>query len=184
MPRLILMSDDERLPDPVAAVKKLSAGDGVILRHRDSSERRRLARILRPLCLRLNVFLIIAGDARLALAVNADGIHLAEAQIGCSALPVCWARQRGMIVTAAVHGEAALRRAAGAGLDGVLVSPVFTTASHPGKRSLGILRLARMAGSTPLATYGLGGIDHDNLMRLKHTGLAGVAGIGVIANSG
>ena len=178
------MSDDERLPDPIAAVKRLCAGDGVILRHRDVPERQRLARILRPLCLRQGVFLIIAGDARLALAVNADGIHLAEAQIGRSALPVFWARQRGMIVTAAVHNETALQRAAGAGLDGALVSPVFATASHPGKRGLGILRLARMACSTPLATYGLGGIDHDNLMRFRHTGMAGMAGIGAIVNSG
>jgi thiamine-phosphate pyrophosphorylase len=183
MPRIILMSDDRRLPDPTGALGNLRPGDGLILRHRDDAERRRLATALRPLCLRLKVFLIIAADSRLAMEVNADGIHLSEAGVARSAISTYWARQRGMIVTAAAHSASALKRAEAAGVDGALISPVCATASHPDKRALGILRFTGMRRSTPLQVYGLGGIDRRNIMRLSHTGASGIAGIGVIANS-
>ncbi len=85
------------------------------------------------------------------------------------------------LVTAAAHGEQAIIAAARAGADAVLISPVFTTTSHPGGKSLGIIRFARLAGlarSLGLGVYALGGINSPaNVRRLGGIAITGIAGI-------
>lgn len=183
LPRLMLMSDDVRMPNPVEAAMSLSPGDGFILRHRDSKERKLLAETLRPMCQQKGVALIIAADPQLAMIVGADGIHIAEIDIPCSAKPLYWARGSGMITTAAVHNETALRRAVRAGVDGILISPVFSTKSHPGEAAIGMLRFTRMASASTLPVYALGGVNLSNINRLRHSGMVGLAGISGIAES-
>ncbi len=176
------MSDDQRLPDPIDAVGRLLPGEGLVLRHRSGPERRRLALALRPICRRLKVFLIVAADPRLAMEVSAEGIHLSETDMRRPAKSLYWARQYGMFVTAAAHNEAAVRRAKAAQVHGILISPIYATRSHPKQPGLGILRFTTMTRSAALPAYGLGGIDQTNLMRLRQTGVAGIAGIGAIVN--
>ncbi len=177
-PPLILMTDSLRLPDPLAAIASMPAGSAVILRHYGAPSRQDLARELAVLCRRQRLSLLIGGDARLACAVGADGLHLPEwlARRGSGK----WRRWRrpGWIVTAAVHSPAFLFRAAGAGADAVLLSPVFATASHPGLKVLGALKFAAWCRLSPLPVYALGGISAANAGRLKDCGNVGLAGIG------
>ncbi len=74
---------------------------------------------------------------------------------------------------------AALFRAARAGADAVLLAPVFQTASHPDSRPLGCLRFAAWCRESPLPVYALGGVSETSRRRLKGSGAAGLAGIGV-----
>lgn len=177
-PPLILMTDSLRLPDPLAAVASLPAGSAVILRHYEAPGRQDLARELAVLCRRRRIRLLIGGDARLAYAVGADGLHLPEwlARRG----PGKWRRWRraDWIVTAAVHSPASLFRAAGAGADAALLSPVFATVSHPDVRMLGPLKFTAWCRLSPLPVYALGGISTANVRRLKDCGNVGFAGIG------
>ena len=48
LPALILMTDEVRLPDPLAAVSALPKGSAVIVRHSDANARRTLAETLLP----------------------------------------------------------------------------------------------------------------------------------------
>ncbi|MDP7344501.1 MAG: thiamine phosphate synthase [Alphaproteobacteria bacterium] len=93
----------------------MPAGGAVILRHYGAPGRQDLARELAVLCRRRRIRLLIGGDARLAYAVGADGLHLPEWQVRRG--PGRWRRWRppGWIVTAAAHSPASLFRAAGAG---------------------------------------------------------------------
>lgn len=176
LPPVILLTDQYRLPDPSATLARLPRGSAVIVRHTDPVARRALARKLRPLCRRRRLKLLIANDWRLAAAVRADGVHLAEAAVpraGRATWPAGW------LVTAAAHSRAALVRAARAGADLVLLSPVFPTASHPDARTLGPCRFAALAGDAPLPVYALGGVNTSNLRRLA--GASGVAAISALA---
>ncbi len=177
LPPLILMTDADRLPDPTAAVVRLPRGSAVILRHYGASGREALARELVALCRGRHVRLLIAGDARLARAVGADGVHLPEAMARLG--PGIWQRWRrpDWIVTAAAHSRAALFRAARAGADAALLSPVFWTASHPLAPALGPLRFAAWCRSSPLPVYALGGISALTARRLAAGGAVGFAGI-------
>jgi len=130
--------------------------------------------------------LLVAGDWRLAAAVGADGVHLPEAMVrrGAPAWGGGGPRRPGFLVTAAAHSPAALWRAARAGADAALLSPVFATASHPGGAVIGLPRFAAWCRGAPLPVYALGGIDRGTVRRLKDAGAAGAAAIGALAGIG
>ncbi len=178
LPHMIAMTDEVRFPDPTEVIPRLSRNSVLILRHYGVPTRALLAAKLVPLCRHYGVRLLIANDARLAYAVHADGLHLSEhalrrgAQAWRQWCPAHW------LVTAAAHSPVALRRAARAGAHAALLAPVFPTASHPGRTSLGILRLMQWSRNSPVPVYALGGIDISTVRRLAGCPLAGIAGIG------
>jgi thiamine-phosphate pyrophosphorylase len=179
LPALWLMTDAVRMRDPVAAIMRLPAGSGVIVRHTDSARLRRLAEEIVPLCRRRKLMCLIAGDWRLAARLGADGLHLAErdARFGHSSAALGWRRQRGRMLTSAAHGHAAARRGARLGVDAILLAPVFATASHPHARTLGATRFAALVRATSCAVIALGGITTHTMQRIAASGAWGIAGI-------
>lgn len=177
-PGLILLTDARLLPDPLPALRRLPQGSAVILRHYEWPYGRRLALAgaMADLCRQSGLILLVAGDARLARAVSADGVHLPQ---GLLSLAAGLRRQFG-VVTAAAHDAGAVARAARAGVDAVLISPVFATTSHPGAVGLGVVRLAALAHQARrkgLRVYALGGMNAVTTRRLKAVAMAGIAGI-------
>ena len=78
LPHLYFMTDPVRTPNPVKIARHLPRGTGVILRHYNIPDRYSLAKDLKRVCQDRSLILIIAGDARLAKSVAADGLHLPE----------------------------------------------------------------------------------------------------------
>lgn len=162
-------TDLGRVPDPAAAAARLPEGAAVILRDRDHPERRAWAERLRRATAERGQMLLIANDPALARDVDADGLHLAEREVG---------RVRPWrFTTAAAHSLAAIRRAEGNGADAVLLSPVFPTASHPGGAVLGLHRARAIASAARLPVYAMGGIDWRNaaLLGPVFAGFAAIA---------
>lgn len=178
-PPLILLTDDLRLPDPVAAATGLPRGCAVILRHRDPSARSKLAWRLRNIARERGVMLLISEDADLVRAVGADGLHLPERLVGkvshWKALRPHW------FVTAAAHSPAAIAAASRARADAVLLAPVFPTRSHPERATLGVFRASNIALHSPVPVYALGGVNGRTAMRLAGSSLAGIAAIEALA---
>ena len=177
LPALVLMTDSRRLPDPTPAAQRLPAGSLVVFRHYEDPERDAKLRALARVCRRRRLRLVVAGDARLALASGADGVHLPEGLVPRGRLR---RPKRDWLVTAAAHSAAAIRRAAAAGANAVLLAPVFPTRSHPGARALGPLRFAALARRAGLPVYALGGIDAAGARRLGPSGAVGIAAIGAL----
>ena len=175
LPALVLMTDDERLADPLPAACALPPGSAVILRHYRAPERAALARSLATIAHRRGLVLLVGEDPALARHVGAHGVHLPERAVG-RAGAVRW--HRDWLITAAAHSHAALRAAASAGADAALLAPVFATASHPDARALGPHRFAALANASPLPVYALGGIARARARLLLGTGAVGIAGIG------
>jgi len=177
VPRLLLVSDPLRLPDPAAAAARLPPGAGLLLRpYRGSAGAEALAR----LCRRHRLLLLVAADWRLAARLGADGLHLPEgvARHGLLAPALGWVRRHHRLLTVAAHGPAALARAGRLGADAALLSPVFPTRSHPGAATLGPLRLGlwrRYPGPVRLA---LGGVTAATVRRLPPGAVNGIAAIG------
>jgi len=176
LPPLILMTDDARLADPAAAIASLPRGSAVILRHYDDPGRAALGHRLLALSRDAGVRLLIAGDARLACRLGADGLHLPE-WMARRGLWRGWLRP-GWLVTAAAHSPAALWHARRAGADAALLAPVFATASHPEAKPLGVLRFTAWCRRAPLPVYALGGITAETVGRLAASRAAGIAAIG------
>ncbi len=172
------MTDDRRTADPTCVLRQLTRGTLVIFRHYDDPERAALGRRLAALARRRGLVFVVAGDRRLARRLRADGLHLPDGMV----------RRRGRFapatdpwpVSAAAHDGAGLRRAVRAGIDLILLSPVFPTASHPGQPALGVGRLARLCRETAVPVLALGGVTPATVRQVLAAGAAGVAGIGAL----
>lgn len=181
LPALIFLTDDERVPDPLLAIAALPCNSLVIVRARDGHRRREIARAAARIAQRRGLWLSIAGDAALAAETAADGLHLAEADT--QKAPHHLSTHRGWFITAAAHSARAVWRAQTAGVHAVLLSPVFATQSHPGRPPLGLGRLGAIARASRIPVYAMGGITAENVDRLKHIPLAGIAAIGALIPS-
>jgi thiamine-phosphate pyrophosphorylase len=174
LPPLVLMTDDERLPDPLAAAKALPRGSMVVLRARDPARRAALAKSLARVARLRGLILLIAGDAMLARAT--DGMHLPETRAAEAAR---WrARYPSILITASAHSLSALMRARHA--DAIFLSPIFATASHPNAKPLTTIRARMIAAHARVPVYALGGIDARNAQRLTGSPFAGIAAVGAL----
>jgi len=178
LPGLVLLTDEIRLPDPLAAVARLPAGSWVILRHYGDPQREALARSLAKLCRAKRLVLLVAGDFRLAVA-NGAGLHLPEGLVR-QARPGwrLWKIKGRAPLTIAAHSRLALHHARRAKADAALLSPVFPTNSHPGAKALGALRFRQWARGAAVPVYALGGINASTARGLSGSGAAGLAAIG------
>jgi thiamine-phosphate pyrophosphorylase len=175
LPALILMTDRARVPDPVAAARSLPRASAVILRHTDAKARAVLARALVVIARERRLLLLVAGDARLAANIGADGLHLPEAQAREAAH---WRALRpSWIITAAAHSARGLMAARIAGADAALLAPVFATSSHPDRRPLGLSRARLIAARAGLPVYALGGVNAHTAARINYSCFAGIAAI-------
>lgn len=178
MPRLVLLTDDHRLPDPLPLLPRLPRGSWVILRHADANSRASWARPLARACRRHGLTPLVAGDFALAVVLHC-GLHLSEAMARRAPPKVrLWRRRGGGPLTAATHGYGALARAARIQSDAALLSPVFPTASHPGAPTLGPLRFRQWALRAALPVFALGGVTARTIGRLSGSNAVGVATVG------
>lgn len=175
-PPLVLLTDDVRLPDPLAAATKLPAGSLVILRHYGAIQREELGRQLARLCRAKRLTLLVAGDLALAQSLKV-GLHLPDYLL-TRPLPAIRLLGKRKLLTAACHSRSAMGRAKSAGAKALLLSPVFPTQSHPGAKSLGTLAFRRLVRACSLPVYALGGVNAGTISLLTGSGAAGAAGIG------
>jgi len=178
VPALVLMTDLARLPDPVAAAGQLPRGAAVILRDAGHPARLELGNALAQLAQRRGLILLVSGDAELAISLHAHGLHLPEADMHRA--PDLRRRHPRWLITGAAHSRAAINKAGRLGLDAVLLSPVFATASHPGGTFLGPLRFHAITRGARIPVLALGGVDAATVGRLP-AGTPGIAAIGALA---
>ncbi|MGZ5935309.1 MAG: thiamine phosphate synthase [Rhizomicrobium sp.] len=174
-PMLVLMTDDDRLPDPVAAARQLPKGAMIVVRARDGARRNKLADELVALAHNRGLIVLIANDAGLAARCGADGLHLSQANAHQAAH---WRALRPhWFISVAAHDERAATLSKF--VDAIFLSPVFPTRSHPGAPALTPVRANHIAQAVALPVYALGGVTARNAALLN--GFAGIAAIGALA---
>lgn len=186
---LYLISDRQALPeglDLLTAVEQALLGgvDAVQLRDKDlpDAERLALAHQLRALTRRYRARLLINGSVDIALAAEADGVHL-----GTSSQPVAEARQLlgpNRLIGYSAHSLEELSRVAEQGADFATFSPIFFTPSKAAYGSpQGLERLAAACSTTPIPIFALGGIDSSRIGAVCQAGAQGIAVISAILAS-
>ncbi|MDD3353708.1 Nudix family hydrolase [Zoogloea sp.] len=115
---------------------------------------------------------LINGDSELAQRVGADGLHLPARQ-----LVTLDARPALEWVGASCHTREELEQAARLALDYALLSPVQTTATHPGVPGVGWAGFTALVERLPLPVLALGGLSPGDLEIAKAAGAHGIAGI-------
>ena len=167
LPSTYLISDRKLLPEGkllIVIEELLAAGLGMLqLREKDLSAAQLfpLALQLHQLTRRYNCRLLINDRIDLALAVEADGVHL-----GGHSLPTAVARELlgpQKLIGVSTHSAAEISQAATAGADFVTFGPVFHTPSKAAfGEPVGLPALCQACSDSPLPVYALGGINLQN----------------------
>jgi thiamine-phosphate pyrophosphorylase len=125
---------------------------------------------------------LINDRCDLALAVDADGVHLGQQD-----LPIQTARLimgAGKLIGLSTHTDAQVSAAAAAGADYLGFGPIFP----PGSKSdhdpvVGVDGLRRIRRLTLLPVFAIGGITLDHVRAIVEAGADGVAVISAIAHA-
>ena len=174
-PPLWFVTDPERTPEPWRVVERMPAGSGVIHRAFGAPDAEHVAQRLRAITHDRGMLLLIGLDERLAEAAGADGLHLPERAVASA--PALRGRRPDWLISGAAHGAAGLRAAEAAGLDLVLLSPVFASRSPSAGTPLGVARFSELARGCARPVYALGGITSGDAHELEGSGAAGIAAI-------
>ena len=180
LPCLMLVSDRSLCAGEdglVAAVKAAVTGgvDAVQLREKDlaASELSSLARRLREMT-RGQAALLVNGSLEVALAAEADGVHLPE-----DAPPVERPR-RSFLIGRSVHSLAAARRAEAEDVDYLIAGPVYETRSHPGREPAGVSLIREITRHVRTPTLAIGGVTAGRVEEVVRAGAAGIAVISAV----
>src|SRR6056297_3654427 len=133
-----------------------------------------MAQRLRTITLRYNCLLLINDRVDIALAVNADGVHLRT-----HSLPPTVARTllgRDKLIGVSTHSDEEIITAAEQDADFATYGPVFYTPSKAGYGApKGLSELQDACSASALPVYALGGITVTNTPAVMTTGTHGVA---------
>jgi thiamine-phosphate pyrophosphorylase len=144
-------------------------------------ERLRQAQLLRQACQRHGALFLVNDRLDLALAAEADGVHLGQGD-----LPVAEARRLlgpERLIGRSTHAPDQLRQALRDGCDYVGVGPVHTTPSKPGRAAVGLAYVATAAAECPIPWFAIGGIEGANLATVREAGARRVAVIRAITEA-
>jgi len=139
----------------------------------DDRQRLLEAQELRRLCHSHGALFLVNDRVDLALAVEADGVHLGQGD-----LPLPVARRLlgpDRLIGSSTHALEQLHRAVAEGCDYVGVGPVNATPTKPGREPVGLAYVAAAAAACPVPFFAIGGIDLANLGAVIAAGARRVA---------
>ena len=182
--RLYLVSDQKILQkrDFLSSLEKAILGGVTMLQLRDkdatSKEFYTLALEVKELTEKYSIPLIINDRIDIALAVDAEGVHLGQQD-----MPV--AAARGLIGPDKIIGASTAtleeaQKAEAEGADYIGVGALFPTATKNNTRRVSLDQLAIIKKKVSIPVVGIGGISKSNIQSIIHTGVDGVAVVSAI----
>ena len=131
------------------------------------------ARTLLPLCRRYRVPLIINDNVSVALRSGADGVHLGQED-----MPLREARRilgPDKIIGISARTVSDALRAEESGADYLGVGAVFSTSTKTDAKHISLETLGEIRAAVRIPLVAIGGIGPDNILKLAHSGVQGVA---------
>ncbi len=128
-----------------------------------------------------NVPLIINDRVDVALAIDADGVHVGQSDMPCDVTRKLVGDDKIVGVSAATIEEA--QKAERDGADYIGTGAVFPTATKDDAPSITKKELKEVVDSINLPVVAIGGINLDNASELTDTGIAGLSVVSAIMSS-
>jgi thiamine-phosphate pyrophosphorylase len=170
----LVTSPTENLLATVEAA--LKGGLGLVqYRDKDTEDglRWQRAKDLRQLCNQYGALFLVNDRVDLALAVQADGVHLGQQD-----LPIAVARQLlgpDKIIGRSTTNPQEMAQAIAEGADYIGVGPVYATPTKAGKKPAGLEYVQYADANCPIPWFAIGGIDSENLTEVTQAGATQVA---------
>lgn len=136
------------------------------------------AKKLQGLCSEYNVPFIINDNVEIALAINADGVHIGQSDMEMKEAREKLGPDKIIGVSAHTKEEALLAQAQGA--DYLGVGAVFPTSSKDDAESVSYETLKAICEVVSIPVVAIGGITRENLHQLSGSGVSGISVISAI----
>lgn len=128
-----------------------------------------------------NIPLIINDRIDIALAVDAEGVHIGQEDMPCSIARKIIGENKILGVSASTIEEAIKAQKDGANYIGV--GAVFPTSTKKDATYIKKDDLKEIVNSVSIPTIAIGGINHENIMELNNSGIKGIAVVSAIMSS-
>ncbi|MDY3868635.1 MAG: thiamine phosphate synthase [Pyramidobacter sp.] len=160
-----------------AAVEECLKGGAtfVQLREKELDRTRFLAEAaaLKALVRKYGVPFVINDDVEIALACGADGVHVGQEDMESSAARAALGRDK--ILGVSVHSVEEALKAQACGADYLGAGAVFSTGTKENASCLSCETLKAICDAVSIPVVAIGGINGENIARLRGTGIGGVA---------
>lgn len=147
----------------------------------DTLEFYNISNKVKEICSKYNVPLIINDRIDIALAIDADGVH-----IGQSDMPIKIARKligNDKILGISAHNLEEATDAEENGADYLGVGAIFSTSTKKDANDVSIDTLKEITSNVDIPTVAIGGINLDNVEKLKDTNISGISVVSAIMNA-
>ncbi len=180
-----LLSITDHRENILEIVEKILLGGVKIIQHRykQANDREHLKEAIEinNLCKKYNSLFIVNDRVDIALASNADGVHLGQDDID-----VITARKllgSSKIIGVSANNSTDINQAIKDGCDYIGVGPVFPTLTKKNKKPLGVEKIKALTKDLNIPYFAIGGINKLNISSLKNNGISKVAIISGLLNS-
>ncbi len=133
---------------------------------------------LKDLCAQHKVPYVVNDSVEIALAIDADGVHVGQSDIRGRDIRSLIGPERILGISAGTVEEAIAAENAGA--DYIGVGAVFGTSTKKNARNLTVEKLKEISSAVSIPVVAIGGINGKNLMDLCGSGVDGVAVVSAI----
>ena len=136
---------------------------------------------IKNLCKKYNSLFIINDRVDIALASNADGIHLGQNDLELKTARKLLGYSK--IIGISANNEMDISNALKEGCDYIGIGPVFETNTKKNKKPIGIKKIKTLTKDLNIPWFAIGGIKSNNISYLKRNGLKKVALVSQLMNS-
>jgi thiamine-phosphate pyrophosphorylase len=179
---VIVDPEQTRGRDAVEVTRRALEGGASLIQWRDKTrdkgEQLPQLRAVRDLCLRHKALLIVNDHADLALACQADGVHLGQKDLPPAAVRAFVPPD--FVVGVSTNNVEEARRAQADGASYVAVGALFPTASKAATRPASPERLREVKQAVSVPVVGIGGINEGNIDQVLAAGADAVAVISAV----
>ena len=133
---------------------------------------------LKELCAARRVPYVVNDSVEIALAIDADGVHVGQSDIRGRDIRAIIGPDRILGISAGTVEEAIAAETAGA--DYIGVGAVFPTGTKKNARNLSVEQLREISSAVSIPVVAIDGINAKNLPELKGSGVDGVAVVSAI----
>jgi len=168
--------------DELATASQIIEGGARVIQLRDKQSNKRellpIAQKLKDLCAKAGILFIINDYLDIALAINADGLH-----IGQGDLPLPTIRKElpiDKLIGCSVNTVSQAIRAQEEGADYIAVGSIFPTTTKTDATVVGIDRLKEVKEKVSCSLVAIGGINEENAARVLAAGADSIAVISAV----
>jgi thiamine-phosphate pyrophosphorylase len=134
---------------------------------------------LGEICRSSGTIFLVNDRIDIALAAEADGVHLGQSDMPCPKARKLLGREKIIGVTA--HNLAEALEAESAGADYLGVSPIYQTSTKPDAgKPAGIRLIEEIAAEVDIPLIAIGGINHENAGEVVRAGADGLCAISCV----